>query len=151
MDNPQLTARYYFGKNPVRMVLDRTLRLPGHLHVFDQQAPTVVFTQQTQVVKTNITFAQIPFRNAPFEIMEYCYQNNIQSIIVEGGSKLLQSFIEANLWDEARVFKGDVIFENGIKAPTLNAKPRFNKRFENSTLFFYFNDEWDAIANIDYL
>lgn len=151
MDNPQLTARYYYGKNPIRLILDRNRRLNGQLHIFDQQAPTIIFTRQHDDSNPHATFVKIPFDNMPAEIMDYCYQAGIQSVIIEGGSKVLSSFIEQNLWDEARVFHGDNVFENGISAPRVPAKPKFSIRLSNSILHFYFNDEWHAIANIDYL
>lgn len=151
MDNPQLTARYYYGKNPVRLILDRNRRLTGQLHIFDQQVPTVIFTQKPDESSPHVNYIPIPFVDMPAEIMEYCYHAGLQSVIIEGGSQVLTSFIEHNLWDEARVFKGDKIFDNGIRAPHLPAQPNFIKRLSNSTLLFYFNDEWAPIANIDYL
>jgi len=87
----------------------------------------------------------------PSEIMDYCYQANIQSVIVEGGSQILSSFIEHNLWDEARIFVGNIVFENGIRAPRLPANPRFTSQLSNSILLYNFSDEWAPLANIDYL
>lgn len=152
MDNPQLTARFYYGKNPIRLILDRNRRLPAHLHIFDPQAPTVIFTRKPEESKLqHVTYVDIPFHDMPVEILDYCYQAQIQSVIIEGGSQVLSEFIKHNLWDEARVFVGDVIFENGIRAPRLPTNPTFTSRLSNATLLYYFNDDWASIANIDYL
>ncbi len=151
MDNPQLTVRYFYGKNPIRLVLDRNLRIPHHMKIFDQQSLTYIFTQKTVISQGKTHYVTIPFKDALTEIMDFCYQNQIQSVIVEGGSQLLESFIERNLWDESRVFTGEKIFENGIKAPQINRNPKFVENINKVILEYYFNDEWEPIANIDYL
>ncbi|MCX7986958.1 MAG: bifunctional diaminohydroxyphosphoribosylaminopyrimidine deaminase/5-amino-6-(5-phosphoribosylamino)uracil reductase RibD [Bacteroidales bacterium] len=152
MDNPQLTARYYYGKNPIRLILDRNNRLERNLNVFDQKAPTVIFSQKNNnQFLDHVQYVQIPFEDMPAEVMDYCFRNNIQSVIIEGGSKVLTSFITRNLWDEARVFKGDKVFEHGIAAPKIDCRPQYTLRLGNAMLAYYFNDEWSSIANIDYI
>lgn len=119
MDNPRLNIRDWFGKDPLRLVVDRTLRLPGHLSLFDGRVPTVVFTEKEQPGSPNLHFRKIDFTNLPVAILEELYSMNMQSVIVEGGAKLLGSFIQAGTWDEARVFTGTQFFENGVKAPEI--------------------------------
>ena len=122
IDNPQLTARLWKGKNPIRLVIDRQLRLPKGLHLFDRNTPTVVFTEQNTSSFNNLAYQKLDFsQNIVPQILKYLYQQQINSLIVEGGSKLLQSFINLNLWDEARVFIGNQYWEEGIFAPTLNS------------------------------
>jgi diaminohydroxyphosphoribosylaminopyrimidine deaminase/5-amino-6-(5-phosphoribosylamino)uracil reductase len=153
-DNPGLTSRLYYGKNPIRLIPDRNLRLPSDLKIFDKQAPTVVFTQKNfskDSNSDNLKFVNISFDNFLDEVMQYCYQQGIQSIIVEGGNQLLSSFIEQNLWDEARVFRGEVFFEKGVVAPMLNEQPFCIRHMNNWSLLFYFNDDWVSIANLEYL
>lgn len=108
-DNPQLTARDWVGQNPIRIVLNLNNRIPESSLVFDNAAETLMIT------KDNIN----PTNNLAQEICNFLYQKNIQSVIIEGGQKTLQTFIDANLWNEARIFKSKNIFENGTKAPLL--------------------------------
>ena len=127
LDNPSLTTRHWFGKNPVRLVIDKELCLPLHLHLFDGSVPTIVFTQKENTPSIEQTeYIQLDFsKNILPQIMEILYQRNLQSLIVEGGSKLLQSFIDIDLWDEARVEVSPMLLEEGIKAPKLDEKYTF--------------------------
>ena len=109
-DNPKLDVRDWSGKNPVRIVLDLNNRIPKENHIFDNQQETIVISDKNNINKENL--AQ--------EIANLLFDKNIQSVIIEGGSKTLQTFIDANLWDEARIFVGNCTFEKGIKAPILN-------------------------------
>ena len=108
-DNPKLDVRDWSGKNPVRIVLDLNNRIPKENHIFDNQQETIVISDKNNINKENL--AQ--------EIANLLFDKNIQSVIIEGGSKTLQTFIDANLWDEARIFVGNCTFEKGIKAPIL--------------------------------
>ena len=120
-DNPLLTSRLAEGKNPLRIVLDEHLELPLTLNIFNNEAETIVFNAKEDGVKSNIQFIKIDFNNAVTEILNQLYTKNISSLIVEGGTKTLQLFIEHGLWDEARVFVNPTkTFVNGIKAPTFD-------------------------------
>lgn len=119
-DNPKLNVREWVGKNPIRLVIDLQDRLPKDLHVFDKKIPTVVFSSTRERQEKNLTFVKInDLKNLLTEVLNELYKRNIQSVIVEGGAKLLQSFIDQNLWDEARVFIGNKNFVNGLKAPKI--------------------------------
>ncbi|MES2654195.1 MAG: bifunctional diaminohydroxyphosphoribosylaminopyrimidine deaminase/5-amino-6-(5-phosphoribosylamino)uracil reductase RibD [Bacteroidota bacterium] len=121
LDNPALNARAWHGKNPIRIVIDRTLRLPDSLKLFDKSIPTIVFTEQQKESAENLTFVQIDFSKNWFEdILNHLYQNQIQSLIVEGGSLLLNTIIDANLWDEAIQFISPKTINDGVKAPFIN-------------------------------
>lgn len=92
LDNPSLTVRNWYGKNPVRIVLDRDLNLSDDLQIFDGSVSTLVFTAKEHPNKTNVTYITIDFsRNVLEQIMQELYQRKIQSLLVEGGSRLLQS------------------------------------------------------------
>ena len=110
-DNPSLTTRDWTGNNPKRLVIDRTNILPESLNVFNEAAETI-----------RITETDFDFKNLSKSITDYCYAKNIQSLIVEGGRQTLQTFIDANLWDEARVFEGTLSFESGVKAPVFRGE-----------------------------
>jgi len=123
-DNPKLDVRDWTGKNPVRIVLDKNNRIPKDNFLFDNQAKTIVFCQtNTHANQENLIFERIDFeQNIALQIIEILYKHQIQSVIIEGGSQTLQTFIDENLWDEARIFKGQSIFKNGTKAPTIALK-----------------------------
>ncbi|MCF6213248.1 MAG: bifunctional diaminohydroxyphosphoribosylaminopyrimidine deaminase/5-amino-6-(5-phosphoribosylamino)uracil reductase RibD [Flavobacteriaceae bacterium] len=123
-DNPRLDVRHISGRNPIRIVLDRTLRVPKESFLFDKTVKTIVITDVSQIIATesseNLAFEGIDFsKEMPQQICDVLYRYKIQSVIVEGGRQTLQSFIDAELWDEARVFKGSVSLKLGVKAPHL--------------------------------
>lgn len=119
-DNPQLNVREWKGKNPTRIVIDLHDRLPQSLHVYDKSVPTLVFSLTKETEEKNLVFVKVKNEKKLIEeVLSELYKRNIQSVIVEGGSTLLQSFINQNLWDEARVFIGNKKFVNGLKAPNL--------------------------------
>jgi diaminohydroxyphosphoribosylaminopyrimidine deaminase/5-amino-6-(5-phosphoribosylamino)uracil reductase len=124
-DNPKLDVRDWTGNNPIRLILDQNNRIPRTSHLFDNQQKTVVFCKTTtDLDKENITFKIIDFnKNIATEVVEVMYQYQIQSVLIEGGQQTLQTFIDANLWDEARVFKGGTAFNEGTIAPILGKSP----------------------------
>lgn len=128
-DNPKLNARDWFGNNPIRVVLDQNNRIPKDNYIFDNQVKTIVFSKSEQAIeKENSIFECIDFeQNIANQIIQSLYQHQIQSIIIEGGRQTLQTFIDANLWDEARVFVGSVEIKEGTKAPNLS-KNQFKKQ-----------------------
>jgi len=117
-DNPSLTVRHVKGKNPVRIVLDNHLRLPHSLKVFDNTTPTLIFNSLKNTSTENLKFIKIIFNNrVPQQVIKELYQLNIQSVIIEGGKQLLESFLESGIWDETYVFVGDKEFHSGVSAP----------------------------------
>lgn len=116
-DNPQLNVREWVGKNPIRIVIDRKLTLDPGLHLFDQNQSTLCYNQVKSQRADNLEHVKLPEGFNIGEIMEDLYERKIQSLIVEGGAQLLNRFIQENLWDEARVFTGQVQFGSGIPAP----------------------------------
>jgi len=121
-DNPQLNVRYGDGKSPKRVVIDRELKLNKTLNIFDQSVDTLIFNEvETKIDGRNKYIALEDFgRYVPQYILYQLYMQDIQSVIIEGGAHTLNTFIEAGLWDEARVFTGAVNLNSGIKAPQIN-------------------------------
>ena len=124
-DNPHLTARAWQGKNPVRVVLDLNNRLPKTLNLFNAETPTLVIkyndveaNNQNLVEYINIARNQ----DVHNQILEALYKKQLQSVIIEGGTQLLQSFIQANCWNEAHVLIGNKKFKHGVLAPHINGK-----------------------------
>lgn len=121
-DNPSLTVRAWTGRNPTRVVIDRFLRLPESLRLFDQTEKTICYNVlKHQAVKNNL-FIRLDEGNFIHQLMADLYQQKIQSVMIEGGAQTLQLFIDAGLWDEARVFTATRSFGHGIAAPTIHGK-----------------------------
>jgi diaminohydroxyphosphoribosylaminopyrimidine deaminase/5-amino-6-(5-phosphoribosylamino)uracil reductase len=141
-DNPKLNVRSWSGNDPLRIVLDQHLRLPSHLSLFDRSIPTIVYSGKEKASLENLEYVKLNFDdNVLISIMDDLYKRSIQSIIIEGGAKLLNSFIINNLWDEARVFTGPVNFEKGIRAPEFDFNPIELSKTGNSKLRIYRNGE----------
>jgi diaminohydroxyphosphoribosylaminopyrimidine deaminase/5-amino-6-(5-phosphoribosylamino)uracil reductase len=121
IDNPQLNVRYWEGKSPKRVVIDRRLELNKNLNIFDQSVDTLIFNEiKFDTAGKNKYIALEDFdRYVPQYILYQLYLQDIQSVIIEGGAHTLQTFIEAGLWDEARVLTGKIVLKNGIKAPQI--------------------------------
>jgi diaminohydroxyphosphoribosylaminopyrimidine deaminase/5-amino-6-(5-phosphoribosylamino)uracil reductase len=128
-DNPQLNVRGWEGRNPLRIVVDRNLNLDGGLHLFDQSQATLCYNQIGTEKSENLERVKLPIGFGINEILKDLFERKIQSLIVEGGAQLLNKFIQENLWDEARVFTGQVQFGKGIPAPKL-IEAREQEEFE---------------------
>lgn len=121
MDDPELTNRLWNGPSPIRLVLDMDLRLPETLKIFDQKQKTIIFNCLKQEEKENLLFFKIDkTKNLVHQLVQSLYQLNIQSVLVEGGPRLLQSFIDEKIWDEIRVIKNEqLLIIDGIDSPIL--------------------------------
>lgn len=128
-DNPMLTTRKWNGASPIRLVLDMRLRLPETLHVFDKRTPAIIFNTVKQEETLNLSYCLL--KNDAKLVPQLCnalYKRNIQSVIVEGGAKLLQSFIDENIWDEANVITNTgLTAEDGLAAPVLANEKKVNE------------------------
>ncbi len=121
-DNPQLNNRYQpEAKQPKRVVLDRRLELSQDLHLFDQAVETLVFNEVKTALQGNLKYISLEDFDLflPQYILFQLYLQDIQSVIIEGGAKTLQLFIDADLWDEARIFTSKTRWGKGIKAPEI--------------------------------
>ncbi|MBQ4407191.1 MAG: bifunctional diaminohydroxyphosphoribosylaminopyrimidine deaminase/5-amino-6-(5-phosphoribosylamino)uracil reductase RibD [Bacteroidales bacterium] len=121
-DNPSLTNRLWAGKNPLRVVLDRELKLPNDLKLYDGATRTVVFTSKdVEADLSGVTVVKIDFErgNVAAQVLSALYEMKVQSLIVEGGASTHQMFVDAGLWDEARIFVSPVMLVNGTRAADL--------------------------------
>jgi diaminohydroxyphosphoribosylaminopyrimidine deaminase / 5-amino-6-(5-phosphoribosylamino)uracil reductase len=121
-DDPQLNVRDWAGRNPTRIVLDKHRALDQKLNLFDQSQATICYTGDYSEKRENLEFVALGEKFDLGAILKDLYGRRIQSLIVEGGAKLLQSFIDQNLWDEARVFRSDTLFGEGIEAPQFSGQ-----------------------------
>ena len=141
-DNPRLDVRDWNGQNPIRIVLDRTGKISNEYFVKDKKIKTIIITEQQNLTSSENCI----YEKAIFDIeltKTLCYilhKYSIQSILIEGGKQTLQSFIDDNLWDEARVFTGNITLKSGIKAPVL--KQDFEiQTIKNDQIKLYFNHD----------
>lgn len=136
-DNPQLNVRDWSGRNPVRVVIDRSLKLTGGFHVFDGMQKTILYSTKRSGGDENSTTIRLGETNFLHDLVSSLYQQKIHSIIIEGGSQILDAFVQAGLWDEARVFTADISFQKGFRAPTLRGNLQRREMIMNDTLEYY--------------
>ena len=129
-DNPSLTVRDWTGQNPIRIVIDKDLKLSKNLTVFNDEAQTIVIS------KNDIDFS----KQVAKQICNNLFQKDINSVIIEGGKHILQTFIDENLWDEARIFTGNITFNTGVIAPKITGLLISEERIMNDILKIYKND-----------
>lgn len=129
-DNPTLTVRDWTGNNPVRIVLGQSHRISKESHIFDNQSETIICGDSLDLSK-----------NPAAQTAGKLFEEQIQSVIIEGGKKTLQTFIDAGLWDEARVFKSRNLLNSGIKAPILQATAQEKKSILSDELLIFYNHD----------
>jgi len=129
-DNPSLTVRDWSGENPIRVVLDKTSKLNSDYNIFNKDSKTIRLTNKIIDFDKPITT----------QIAKLLHQQNINSVIIEGGATTLQTFIDEHLWDEARVFIGNTSFKTGIKAPELIGNLISESQIKNDLLKIYAKD-----------
>jgi len=142
-DNPALNVRDWTGNNPIRIVLDRKNRISKESSIFSNDAKTIVLSEENNTSEdSDLIFETIDFDgNIAEEIMAVLFKHNIQSVIIEGGRQMLQTFIDAHIWDEALVFKGTISFNNGTKAPVLHSKFVTKQTILNDELILFRNHD----------
>ena len=124
IDNPQLTARHWPGKDPVRIVIDANLKVPRTHHIFEDRGRTIVFNRLETRPIFNIEYIQLNFAEEILpRIMDYMRYEKLTSVIVEGGAATLGRFLELGLWDEIRRFRAPMNLEKGLKAPAIELTP----------------------------
>ena len=145
-DNPSLTVRDWTGQNPIRIVIDKGNKLSKDYAVFNNEAETIIICSKTEDQKpktNNLNTEYIDWNlktSIAKQICDALFKKNINSIIIEGGAKTLQTFIDENLWDEARVFTGNTLFKNGVKAPKLSGNSISEEKINTDSLKIFIND-----------
>ncbi|WP_103865869.1 bifunctional diaminohydroxyphosphoribosylaminopyrimidine deaminase/5-amino-6-(5-phosphoribosylamino)uracil reductase RibD [Aquimarina sp. I32.4] len=142
-DNPKLTTRNWSGNHPIRIVVDRSNQIPADSNILDNTIKTILITTEQHIKKSTDTLiyeAVDAHNNIAKSICDILYKHKIQSVIIEGGTHTIQSFIDKNLWDEARVFEGSITFESGTKAPICKGILISREKITTDTLTTYKND-----------
>jgi len=133
-DNPSLTVREVAGSNPIRIIIDKNLTLSGDLNLFNSDAKTIIFNSLKSEENGTNQFIKIDFNYLIEKILKELHKQNIQSVKIEGGSITLQSFIDANIWDEARIFTANKLFSQGLKTPIIEGKIILERKIGTDTL-----------------
>jgi len=141
-DNPKLSARLWKGPQPLRIVLDRQLKIPHSHHLFDGTTRTWIVNETKHKEDGETVYVQLDFAKTILpQLMSKLHEHNILSLIVEGGAALLKSFTDQNLWDEARIFETENVLSEGIKAPSLqHAVPAFSTQILSDHLHVFVNE-----------
>jgi diaminohydroxyphosphoribosylaminopyrimidine deaminase / 5-amino-6-(5-phosphoribosylamino)uracil reductase len=150
-DDPELTARLWPGKNPVRIVLDRELRLPDSLKIFDGNTPSIILNGKKESRSGDLHFKKIAAENAGIPpILSALYSSGILSVIVEGGAGLLQSFIDYGVWDEMRIITNQELeIPHGVSSPDFrNAKLLHSDIFGSDTVHYYRNTSMEESMGV---
>jgi diaminohydroxyphosphoribosylaminopyrimidine deaminase / 5-amino-6-(5-phosphoribosylamino)uracil reductase len=120
IDNPNLTTRTIYGKNPIRLLIDKNLEIPLSHNILNEQANTFIFNQKISKSNNHLNYFKLNFEKDIIpQIMKLLYEKNIHSVIIEGGERTLQHFINLGMWDEAIIITSQTILKNGTNAPTL--------------------------------
>lgn len=143
LDNPALTARLWPGNNPTRLVIDMDLKLPASLQLFDGAVKTIVFNGHKQEAGEMLSYYKLDRTEKMVpQILNVLHSLQMQSVIVEGGAHLLQSFINENLWDEARVITNTAMqIAAGIHAPVLQQSKLITQQNIQTDSIVYFTNE----------
>lgn len=123
-DNPELTTRMVEGKNPLRISLDKSQRIPVSSKILNDGIATLIYTTSNSRIDGPVEYHQLNFNEDVFsDILKDLYRREIQSLIIEGGQTLLMSIFKSGLWDEARVFTSPNELKSGLQAPRLEIQP----------------------------
>ena len=139
-DNPSLTVREVSGVNPIRIVIDKDLKLSKNLNLFNSESETIIFNEIKSDNTSDNKYIKINFNNLINNVLIELYKQKIQSVIIEGGTKTLQSFIDENTWDEARIFTTNIKLENGVKSPIIKRENLSEIQIDTDYLKIIVND-----------
>lgn len=140
-DDPKLTVRDWSGRNPVRIVFDRFLRLSDKLALFDRSQPTLCYNLLKHEEHNNLALIRLGEENFWQEMLDNLYSRGIQSVMVEGGAQTLNTFIQLGWWDEARIFRSQRAFGKGIAAPVLRGLRTLDEEILDDHLTIIQNDQ----------
>jgi diaminohydroxyphosphoribosylaminopyrimidine deaminase/5-amino-6-(5-phosphoribosylamino)uracil reductase len=138
-DDPSLTVRRVEGKNPIRIVLTSQPIDMHRLKLGNDEAPTLVLTNESDSISGNIRFVAVGNVHNLDSVLRGLHAENIVSILVEGGAHVLRSFLECGLWDEARVIVSDNSLGSGLKAPSISRMPSTEQRSATDSIYYYYN------------
>jgi len=137
-DDPELTPRDFKGNPILRLVIDRRLEIPMDKNIFDDSCPTFIYNEIKQIQKGSLTYVRLNFDgNVVRQLLDHLHENEIQSLIIEGGTYTIDKFIQTGLWDEARVFTGQADFKKGMRAPIFEGVLKKEIHIQDNVLRIY--------------
>jgi diaminohydroxyphosphoribosylaminopyrimidine deaminase/5-amino-6-(5-phosphoribosylamino)uracil reductase len=142
-DNPRLDTRLWKGRSPLRVLIDRHLKVPGHYHLLDGSLETLVFCDAGTSPQTleKVRYKRLDPDSDPLkQILDSLWQEQVLSLLVEGGARTLNRFIASGLWDEARIIEGPSFLGAGLRAPTLQGTLIEDWHLENDRIRIVRND-----------
>jgi diaminohydroxyphosphoribosylaminopyrimidine deaminase/5-amino-6-(5-phosphoribosylamino)uracil reductase len=149
-DNPKLNVREWKGNNPLKIVLSLSGLFDKDSNVNETNGTLIVFTDNMKAdIPGAIKVKLEKDKNASVQISDYLYQKGIQSLFIEGGTKVLNHFISTGLWDEVRIFRGKTSFYNGVKGPDFERRFLLGTEFAGSSLEVYYRDQFMFLRKID--
>ncbi len=140
-DNPQLTDRFWDGNNPIRIVIDPSLKISEQSKVLSDGHKSIVFNTEKTEINQNVEYIKIDKSPFPIiEILEHLHNRKITNLLVEGGAQTIQQFIEQNLWDEAYIYKTKTVLTKGIKSPKFVGENKMaSEDISDNKLEIYYN------------
>lgn len=146
-DDPALNVRMWKGKDPIRLVIDRNLSLPAHLKVFDRSQPTILYNTISETEEESLSYVKCSNDYFFQDVWDDLYKRKILSVMVEGGTMVLNALIATGMWDEAMVFQSNLSFGKGIAAPALISARQISKESIGDDLLFIYqnNITWQRI------
>lgn len=139
VDNPELNVRHWTGRNPQRVVIDKSLRLSTSLRLFDQSQPTLCYNLQRDEAQNNLTFVKLNEKNFLSDLLHDLSNRNIGSVIVEGGAQTLHAFIAGGWWHEARTIRSKNTLGDGVPSPVLRGVPLYDDEITGDRLSVVLN------------
>lgn len=144
IDNPSLTTRLYPGKNPLRIVIDKNLDLPGDLKIFNKEVPTLIVNNKIALTEpqNDNSFLEVGYQKQIIPaLLHELYKKKVGILMVEGGAHTLQQFMDTGYWDEARVIEAEKAIGGGIKAPTLSGGEfQYEEVLRTDRILYYYNE-----------
>jgi diaminohydroxyphosphoribosylaminopyrimidine deaminase/5-amino-6-(5-phosphoribosylamino)uracil reductase len=143
-DNPLLTARKWPGIHPIRLVIDPNNSLKKNAQVFNGDAKTVIFNNNRNKIEGDLHWVAFSTSEILEDVIHWCLDHDIQSILVEGGATTLQGFLSTNLWDECRVIEANKFIKRGVKAPPIPEGKKTSKKIVGDVLRVILNERLSA-------
>ena len=140
LDNPLLTVRLARGRSPLRIILQSSGSLPSDLKIFNDGLPVVLVNSIKEGIEGNVIYVKLNLDNGPLPLLEWLHKNEIQGLMVEGGRKTLQYFLDHDCWDELKIITNTALLaKHGLKVPQIpvNAVFRHIKHLEKDKIVTY--------------
>ena len=138
-DNPALTTREWKGQNPIRVVPDFNHRIPLESQLFVDGHPTIILNKDKNEIVNEVEYLAINEKSIAL-YWKALFQKGINSLLVEGGQKILEEIVSTRLWDEARIIKSEKSLNSGLRAPTIIGSLHHKQRLSDDLIVTILND-----------